>query len=82
MVEDGEDEVLVDIAGDDAEEAVHVCPSIVGKQFFFVNKKEPKKTLLICWFPAGVSRARRGADVFLVLFFQKKNFFLPTTSPP
>jgi hypothetical protein len=52
-------------------------------------KKVGKKSLLFCeqkrskknfdFFdvsPAGVTHARRGAKVFLVLFFQKKNFLL------
>jgi hypothetical protein len=44
--------------------------------FFFVNEKEAKKTLLVPVGPAGGTPARSGANVFLVLFFQKKNCFL------
>jgi hypothetical protein len=40
-------------------------------------KKEAKKTLIpVGVGPAGATKARSGAKVFLVLFFQKKNFFL------
>jgi hypothetical protein len=50
--------------------------------FFFVNKKEAKKTLLIRWGRAGAKQTRSGAEVFLVLFFQKKNCLLPFPSHP
>jgi hypothetical protein len=42
-----------------------------------VNKKKQKNFDLFDVTTAGVAQARRGAKVFLVLFFQKKNFFLP-----
>jgi len=42
-----------------------------------VNKKEAKKTLIPAGFgTGGANTARRGAEVFLVLFFQKKNALL------
>jgi hypothetical protein len=47
-----------------------------------VNKKEAKKTLIPAGiYRAGVTHARSGAKVFLVLFFQKKNCLLACRKP-
>ncbi|WP_217696432.1 hypothetical protein, partial [Acidiphilium rubrum] len=46
-----------------------------GKSFFFVNKKEAKKTLLI-WVRAFENARAPGSESFLLLFY-KKEAFLP-----
>ncbi len=48
--------------------------------FFFVNKKEAKKTLLVLGLWRFQHLAKR-SKVFLVLFFQKKNVLLPLKCP-
>jgi hypothetical protein len=51
-----------------------------GKVFFFVNKKEAKKTLLI-WVRAGFSARAPRSESFLLLFFKKEALPLPSVSP-
>jgi hypothetical protein len=51
-----------------------------GRVCFFVNKKAAKKTLNVRCDTAGGTNARSGEKVFLVLFLQKKNIFLPSVS--
>jgi uncharacterized protein (DUF1800 family) len=51
--------------------------TLEGRVFFFVNKKEAKKTLIpVGYDKDGANTARSGAEVFLLLFFQKKKCLL------
>jgi hypothetical protein len=50
-----------------------------GRVFFFVNKKEAKKTLTpVGCGNTGAKSARRGAKVFWLLFFKKVTAYLLT----
>jgi hypothetical protein len=46
-----------------------------SKNFFFVNKKEAKKTLLV-WTALVETPGAQKSKSFLVTFFQKSNCFL------